>query len=40
MDGPREALVGSLCRFALPPGYLERTNSNSSLPQETPHGQD
>lgn len=25
MDGPREALVGTLCRFALPPGYHEKS---------------
>ena len=30
MDGPREALVGTLCRFALPPGYLERDGRSSS----------
>ena len=30
MDGPREALVGSLCRFALPPGYHERSGSSST----------
>ena len=30
MDGPREALVGSLCRFALPPNY----NSGSHSPTE------
>jgi hypothetical protein len=31
MDGPREALVGSLCRFALPPGYHEaKAGSNTN----------
>jgi len=31
MDGPREALVGSLCRFALPPGYHEsKSGSNTN----------
>ena len=25
MDSPREALVGTLCRFALPPGYHEKS---------------
>ena len=25
MDGPREALVGTLCKFALPPGYHEKS---------------
>ena len=39
MDGPREALVGSLCRFALPPGYLERGGSSSSVSSEVTHGQ-
>ena len=33
---PKQALVGSLCRFALPPGYMERGGTPSN---EAPHGQ-
>ena len=35
MDGPREALVGSLCRFALPPNYNSGSNSPTEVDQPT-----
>ena len=39
MDGPREALVGSLCRFALPPGYMERGIQSGQAATQEPQGQ-